>query len=346
MKILVTGGTGFIASWIIKYLLEEGHEVNTTVRDISNKEKTRHLTSMATGAEGTLQFFEADLMKEGSFDEAVQGCESVIHTASPFFITGIKDARRQLIEPAVKGTRNVIESAGRQNSVKKIVVTSSVAAIHGDNADIRLTKANRFNEENWNKTSNEKHQAYSYSKTAAEKEAWRLYEQQNQWELAVINPGFVLGPSLTPRTDSTSIGFIKSLLDGTYKQGVPELYFGIVDVRNVARAHVVAATTPNAKGRHLLVAKTMATTEIAQILSDYVGESYPVPRKSVPKLLLYILGPAMGFSWKYIGKNVGIPILFDNTRAREQLGIAFTDPVETIREQADQLMQDGAVEKK
>ncbi|MCF8232686.1 MAG: NAD-dependent epimerase/dehydratase family protein [Bacteroidales bacterium] len=346
MKILVTGGTGFIASWVIKYLLEDGHDVNTTVREINNKSKTEHLTNHAAGAKGVLTFFEADLLQEGSFEEAVKECDAVIHTASPFFISGIKDARKQLIEPAVKGTRNVMQAVEKEEKVKKVVVTSSVAAVYGDNSEIIHTAGNIFTEEHWNQTSSEKHQAYNYSKTAAEKEAWRFHENQKRWELAVINPGFVLGPSLTKRTDSTSINFIYSLLNGRFKQGIPNLYFGIVDVRDVAKAHVQAATKLDANGRHILVAESMSAMDITRTLQEQYDDQYAFPKKTLPKALLYLFGPFMGFSWSYVRKNIGIPIYFDNTKAQKQLGITFKNPRETIKEQAAQLIEDGLVQVK
>ncbi|MCF8308597.1 MAG: NAD-dependent epimerase/dehydratase family protein, partial [Bacteroidales bacterium] len=221
--------------------------------------------------------------------------------------------------------------------------TSSVAAVHGDNSECYKTPGNLLTEEHWNQTSNEKHQAYNYSKTEAEKEAWRFHENQKRWELAVINPGFVLGPSLTKRTDSTSINFIFSLLNGRFKQGIPDLYFGIVDVRDVAKAHVQAATKLDANGRHILVAESMSAMDITRTLQEQYDDQYAFPKKTLPKALLYLFGPFMGFSWNFIRKNIGIPVYFDNTKAQNQLGIDFKNPQETIREHAAQLIDDGLV---
>lgn len=344
MKILVTGGSGYIASWVVKYLLEEGHEVNTTIRDIDKTSKYEHLNKIAANSSGNLEIFEADLLEEGSFDKAVKGCDSVIHMASPFFITNVKDPRKQLVEPAVKGTRNVIQSTEKEEKVKKIVITSSVAAIYGNNTEINKTKNNKFTEAHWNKTSDNNYQAYNYSKTEAEKEAWRLYENQKRWDLAVINPGFVLGPSLTKRTDSTSINFVLSLLDGKFKQGVPNLYFGVVDVRDVAKAHIKAAINLDVTGRHILVADSMSATNIAQTLREHVGASYPIPEKTLPKALIYLFGPFQGFSWKFVRNNIGIPVYFDNAKARQKLGIQFKNPKTTLKEQAQQVIDDGLVE--
>ncbi|MDP2890910.1 MAG: NAD-dependent epimerase/dehydratase family protein, partial [Bacteroidota bacterium] len=138
--VLVTGGTGYLASWIVKQLLDKGYEVRTTVRNLAQKDKYAHLTSLAVKSVGILQFFEADLLKKGSFTEAMAGCEQVIHTASPFKISGIKNAQKELVEPALEGTRNVLDTVNAIESVQRVVLTSSLAAIYGDAIDIQKTE--------------------------------------------------------------------------------------------------------------------------------------------------------------------------------------------------------------
>ena len=344
-KILVTGGTGYIASWIIKYLLEDGYTVHTTVRNKSNEEKYRHLKEIEDKSKGELKIFEADLLDEGSFKEAMEGVDRVIHTASPFFISGIKDAQKQLIEPAKMGTKNVLETANEIETVKKVVVTSSAAAIYGDNADVYDAPDNTFTEKIWNTSSNLKHQPYSYSKTVAEKQAWEIAEKQHRWILTTINPGFVIGPSLTKRTDSTSIDFVKSIVDGRFKMGVPDLYIGVVDVRDVARAHINAALLEKATSRHILVAETLNALDLAGFVKEKYGEHYPVPKKHLPKFLLYLFGPFMGFSWKYIRLNMGIPMKFDNSFSKENLDIDYRDPKDSILDHINQLIRDRLVKK-
>lgn len=342
-KILVTGGTGYIASWVNKYLLEKGYTVHTTVRDKKDAEKNRHLVKMAEELPGELIFFEADLLEEGSFKAAMAGCDIVIHMASPFFISGIKEPQKQLIDPALKGTRNVLDTATRTSSVKRVVLTSSVAAVHGDNIDIQKTRNGIFTEEHWNTTSNLEHQPYSFSKTLAEQEAWKISKTQDQWDLVVVNPGFVLGPSLSQRKDSTSIDFMISILKGKFKAGVPELYFGVVDVRDVANAHIKAALRKEAKGRHILVSKTLSTLDMAKMLKKEYAGVYSIPGKSLPKAMLYIFGPVQGFSWKYIRRNVGIPLKFDNSYSKENLGIQYREVEQSLRDHAEQVILDKLV---
>lgn len=179
LPIVVTGGSGYIASWIVKYLLEDGKQVRATVRSLKDTSKIEHLIELKEKFKDKLSLFEADLMVEGSFDKSIEGVELVIHTASPFFVAGVKDAQKQLIDPALQGTKNVLESCNRISSVKRVVLTSSVASILGDNIDSLQVPNQTFTEEHWNTTSNLTHQPYAYSKTLAEKEAWEIQKNKH-----------------------------------------------------------------------------------------------------------------------------------------------------------------------
>jgi len=342
-KTLVTGGTGYIASWVVKYLLEQGQTVHTTVRDKQNEEKNKHLIDLDKKLPGSLKIFEADLLKEGSFKKAMEGVDNVIHMASPFKVSGIKNPQKQLIDPALKGTQNVLDTVNATESVKRVVLTSSVVAIYGDNSDIYNTENGYFTELHWNKTSNLKNQPYAYSKTVAEQEAWNYERNQDRWKLVTINPGFVMGPSLSQRTDSTSISFMRSLLKGDFKQGLPDLYFGVVDVRDVANAHIKASQQENANGRHIMVSESMPAIEMVNILRNDFDSKYPLPKKKLPKSMLYIFGPMQGFKWKYIRKNIGVPLKFDNSYSKENLGIKFTPVKDTLIEHANQLVQNNLI---
>ena len=235
--VLVTGGGGYIASWVVRELLAEALPVRATVRSMADAKKVSHLLELGAAYPGMLQLFEADLLVEGSFDEATRGCQIVMHTALPFLDTGWKDAQKELVDPAFEGTRNVLESANRAGTVQRIVLTSSVAAIMGDAIDADQLPDRSFNESHWNTTSSLEHNPYPYSKTVAEREAWKICEAQNNWDLVTINPAFVLGPSLSRRADGTSVGFMKSMAGGDFRFGVPDLNLGVVDVRDVARAY-------------------------------------------------------------------------------------------------------------
>ncbi len=338
---LVTGASGYIASWIVKYLLEQGERVHGTVRSLKNADKISHLLDLQNKYPEQLFLFEADLLNKESFSPAMKGCDFILHTASPFMISKIKDSNRDLIQPAKEGTHNVLTVANEFPEVKKIVVTSSVAAIYGDAADIGQTKNSQFTEEYWNTTSSEKYNPYQYSKTVAEREAWKIANEQKQWKLATINPGFVMGPSLSKRVDSTSVDMMRSLINGKYKSGVPDLYFGVVDVRDVAKAHILAASKENAIGRHICVSTTLPLLEMAKILREKYPK-LPIPKSVAPKFILYLAGPLMGFPWKFINRNVGIPFAFDNSKSLG-IGVIYTPIKDTLVDHAKQLLEDGLV---
>ena len=343
--VLVTGGSGYVASWIIKMLLGEGITVHATVRDPSDSKKVEHLTTLAEASSGVLKLFKSDLLHSGSFDEPMWDCELVIHTASPFFISGINNPEEELIRPARQGTSNVFESAKTTSTVKRVVLTSSVAAIYGDNVDIALTPDGVFTEKEWNVTSSAEHQPYPYSKTIAEKEAWVIAKEQDQWDLLTINPGWILGPSLSKRKDSMSINTMIQFGDGTYKAGVPELWNGIVDVRDVAAAHIKAGYTPAASGRHIIVSGEAPLLDIANILREHFGDGYPFPRRQVPKFLFWLIAPMRGFTRKFASRNIGIPIKFDNSWSKTDLGISYIPIEQTVKEHFQQILDDGLLSK-
>ena len=340
--ILVTGASGYVASWIIYKLLEQGFTVRATVRDLNKTSKFDHLSEAANELPGTFEPYEADLLSEGSFDTAMQGCEVVIHTASPFKTFGVKNPSEELIRPALKGTKNVLESVNKAESVKRVVLTASVVSIYGDAIDIEKTKNRTFSEDDWNSSSTATHQPYPYSKLVAEKEAWKIADRQDRWSLVTIHPGFVLGPSKTSRTDSTSIDFMKGMIEGKMKAGVPELYFGVVDVRDVADAHIQAAFSPNAKGRYITVAGTMGMLDIAKSLQKATDQKLPLPTSYLSKALVYIFGPLQGLKWKYVRNNVGIPIRFDNSRSMKDLGISYISMDQTLKDHARQILDQKA----
>ena len=174
------------------------------------QDKLKYLNEIADKSPGEIKYFKSDLLHEGSYADAMQGCSIVFHTASPFTID-VKDPQKELVDPAVLGTRNVLEEANRSNTVRRVVLTSSCAAIYGDNADCQAAPGGVLTEEVWNTSSSLTHQAYSYSKTQAEKAAWEIADKQDRWDLVVINPSFVLGPGINPNATSESFAMVKAV---------------------------------------------------------------------------------------------------------------------------------------
>jgi len=339
---MVTGGTGYIGSWVVKYLLEDGVHVHLTVRDKSKKEKYDHLLKIAKTSEGSLMIFEADLLKQGSYLAPMEGCDRVFHIASPFLISNIKNPQKQLIEPALNGTRNVLGAVNETASVTKVVLTSSVVSIVGDNSEIGNNSKGVFTEDDWNQTSSPEHKPYSYSKVIAEKEAWAINKAQQKWELAVINPGFVMGPSLTSASDSGSLDFMTRMLSGKYKSGVPSLEFGVVDVRDIARAHILAANLP-VTGRYIIVNESMTMIEISKMLQRLYGSTYKLPNVELPKFILYLVGWTQGMDWKTVKNNVGLPLKFDNSKSKTELKMDYLPLEQTFKDMTEQMVKLGLV---
>lgn len=342
--VLVTGATGYVAGVLVKRLLEAGVTVHAAVRDPSKTTKLKYLNEVAAASTGNINYFKADLLEHGSYAEAMKGCSIVFHTASPFKID-VKDPQKELVEPAKLGTRNVLSQATKTPSVKRVVVTSSTAAISGDNTDLAKTKTGKFTEEDWNTTSSLTHNPYSYSKTEAEKEAWKLAESQDQWDLVTINPALVMGPGLNPHASSESMDLIRQMGDGTMKLGAPRIGVGVVDVRDLANAHVAAAYTPNAKGRHLISAHNSTFADIAFTLQAKYGEDYPIPRRVIPKWILWLVGPmaSAGVTRKIVSKNTGLPWIGDNSKSIRELGMSYRPLEETMNDFFQQMIDNDAL---
>lgn len=336
--ILVTGASGYIASWLVQQLLEAGFTVHGTVRNPSDTRKVGHLEAMQEAFPGQLKLFSADLLVPGSFTEAMADCQIVMHTASPVIFGKIKAPQKQLVDPALLGTQNVLNTANATPGVERVVLTSSVVSTYGDAVDV---KGAIITEDLWNTTSTLHHQPYNYSKTVAEKRAWEMQMGQDRWDLVVINPGFVLGPSLNKRSDGVSTSILLGAMRGDFKMGVPNQAFGVVDVRDVAKAHLIAGTQPSASGRHIAVEKTMTMAEIIETVNEYTSGKYPISTKLIPKFLMYLFGPSQGFTWKMTSKNYGLMVHFDNSYIQQDLGLEFQSVHQAILDQVDQLVEDG-----
>ncbi len=340
--VLVTGATGYVAGQVVHALLAAGLTVHATVRDPSRAERLAPLRALAATLPGQLRFFAADLLDPESFDAAMAGCAVVFHIASPF-VTDVRDAQTQLVDPARKGTVHVLSAANRCPSVERVVLTSSCAAIFGDSADLAHTPRGVFDESVWNTSSSLDHNPYSLSKTVAERAAWELAEAQDRWRLVVLNPAMVMGPGIHPHHSSESVNLLLQMGDGTLRMGAPDIHIGMVDVRDLAQAHLRAAFLPEAEGRHVIVGTNTSFPAMAQALLPRYGAHYPIPTGTLPKWLLWLVGPFVNaaLTRRFVSRNVGLPWVADNRKSVEALGMRYRPLDETMTEMFQQMIDGG-----
>ncbi|KAH6830886.1 Rossmann-fold superfamily protein [Perilla frutescens var. hirtella] len=270
--VCVTGASGFIASWIVKFLLHKGYTVKASVRDPNDSKKVQHLLGL-DGAKERLHLMKANLLEEGSFDSLVDGCEGVFHTASPFY-HDVKDPQAELIDPALKGTLNVLGSCAKTSSVKRIVLTSSIAAV-AYNGQPRTPEV--VVDETWwsdPEVCRQMQMWYVLSKTLAEDAAWKFVKEKGI-AMVTINPAMVIGPLLQP-TLNTSAASILNLINGA--ETYPNSTFGWINVKDVAHAHILAFENPSASGRYCLVERIVHYSDFVKILRE-LYPTYKLPEK-------------------------------------------------------------------
>lgn len=248
----------------------------------------------------------------------------MFHTASPF-TSKVEDPQRDLVDPALKGTRNVLNSVNATPSVERVVLTSSVAAIYGVPADVPKAPNGILTEDIWNTSSSLTVSPYNYSKTLAEKAAWEIADAQSRWKLVVINPALVFGPGTAKVQTSESFNILGAMATGKMAKGAPNMSLGAVDVRDVADAHMAAAFIPNAQGRHIIFAEALSFLDIAKILRESFGEDWPFPTVEAP------------------GET--IPWSADNSKSIKKLGLEYGSVKTALVDMLSQLIDDGVIQK-
>ena len=337
-RVLVTGATGFIAAHAIADLLAHGYDVRGTVRS-RPKALLEAALSRLPGAE-RLELVEADLMNDNSFDKPAQGCDAVFHMASPY-VVNVKDPQRDLVDPAVNGTLNVLNAAAKSGSVKRVVLTSSMAAITDEPpSDHALT------ERDWNHKSTLKRNPYYFSKTQAEKAAWRFMEEAKPgFDLVVINPFLVIGPSYT-RSLNESNKMLADMTKGVYP-GVLALAWGFVDVRDVARAHVLALETPDASGRYLCSGDILSMRQTLAALKTALPNA-KLPRIALDnsfgttfvKLVSFTQPAGVG---SYLRSHLGRRLRYDNGKIRRELKLTFRPATAAVADAVADLVKWGHI---
>ncbi|XP_062000392.1 phenylacetaldehyde reductase-like [Rosa rugosa] len=309
--VCVTGASGFIASWLVKLLLQRGYTVKATVRELNDQKKTEHLLSL-DGAKERLHLFKADLLDEGSFDPVVDGCEGVFHTASPALLSST-NPQAELIEPALKGTLNVLGSCVKVQSIKRVVITSSMAAV-GFNG--KPLAPDVIIDESWfsDPTFCEKTKLwYMLSKTLAEEAAWKFANEKGI-DIITINPGWVIGPLLQP-TLNLSVELVLKLVNGTEK--FPNKTYRLVDVRDVGNAHILAFENPSASGRYCLVGSVKHCSEVVK--------------------LLYEISPALNLPDKCADDKLFTPTYQVSKERTQTLGVKYTPLEVSLKDTVESL---------
>ena len=323
----ITGITGFIAGHAAGEMLARGYEVRGTIRSRAKLDQGRLMT--LPGAADRLSLVEADLLQGGSLDAAFAEAEIVLHMASPYSLEA-KDARRELLEPAVEGTLNVLRACARTPSVRRVVLTSSMAAVTDEPDGRVLTEAD------WNTRSSLDRNPYYFSKAEAERAAWAFMEREKPaFDLVVINPYLVIGPSLTPALN-TSNQIIVEALTGVFP-AIMELTWGIVDVRDVALAHVLAAENPQASGRYLCAAESVSMRELIEKLKPLARPGEKLPTLGIDFPIASFFAKFFAFTQpkgaaSYMRTHLGRSARFDTSKIQRELGLRYRDVGATVAE--------------
>ncbi len=282
-RVLVTGGSGYIAVFILVRLLNEGWRVRTTVRRLDRAPEVRAMVTEGGADASELEFVEADLLSDDGWTAAAADCVFVLHVASPF-PEGVPKNADELILPAREGTLRVLRAA-REAGVKRVVLTSSFAAVgYGHPAKIAFTEAD------WTDADAPGVSPYARSKTLAERAAWDFVKHEGGLELVTVNPVVVVGPVLGAHL-STSVQLIRRMLQGALP-GLPKLGMGLVDVRDVADLHLRAMTAPEAAGQRFLAiaGPFLSLRGIAMALKDRLGaDARKVPTFEVPNWVVRLV---------------------------------------------------------
>ena len=324
-KVLVTGATGFIGLHCIQQLLEQGYAVNGTLRSMQRESEVRESLEKHNTSAENLSLFPVDLMSDEGWDQAMESCDYLLHVASPFVLSN--ETEEFFVKPAVEGALRALKFADKHN-IKKVVLTSSFAAV-GDTFDGTTS----FNETHWSDTSNDKMTFYSKSKTLAEKAAWDYVQENNvSFPLTVINPVGVLGPSLSDDV-GISNSMILRMLNGSMP-ALAKIHIGIVDVRDVAKAHILAMKNDQSNGERFIVSeKEMWMSDIANVLN---ANGYKAPEKNMPNFLLKAMAMFKS-DLKTISKMAGKQRDCNTTKAIDVLGWKPISAEESILAAAKQI---------
>jgi len=347
-RVCVTGGTGFVANHIIKALLDhpDNYTVVTTLRG-SKEGFAKRLDDSILGEFSRkygdrLVFISADLLVEGSFDKAVSGCQYVLHVASPV-TQNAKDVYKDLIKPAVRGTLNVLGACSRSDTVKRVILTSSVAAIADPSPS---TNGKHKDESDWNETASPTVFPYSYSKTEAEKKAWEFVKSQDKFDMVVVNPALVLGPVLHKnQLNDGSASVVTSIIRNDF-MGVLNMSMTLIHVEDIAKAQIWAMKSPKAKGRYVLaLPKPTTLSTMVDILSKHFPNHY-FSKIPIPNWSLYLAMPFDSRLSTSLIASLHLAPVFSPAKYETDSGNKLRGETECLIDTAESLKPFGVFEKK
>ncbi|HTR85241.1 MAG TPA: aldehyde reductase [Reyranella sp.] len=335
--VLVTGGSGYIASWCIVGLLQQGYTVRTTVRSLAREPAVRAAIGTVVDPGNRLTFYAAELTKDEGWDEAVAGCDYVLHVASPLGVGGVKDPN-ELVVPAREGALRVLRAATKAG-VKRVVLTSSVAA-----ASPPYGPTESLNDETvWTNPDDRNIDAYRLSKTLAERAAWEFMgKQTGPTTLTTVLPSMVVGPVLSSESLG-SVQVVQRLMNGSVP-GTPRIGFTMVDVRDVADLHIRAMTSPAAAGQRFIAAgEFMWMADIARTLRDRLGARAPkVPKRRLPDFVVRLIG-LFDATLRQVAAGLGQKRVFTAAKAKAALGWTSRPSTDAVVDCAESLIAKGAV---
>ncbi|VDD88733.1 unnamed protein product [Enterobius vermicularis] len=322
--VLVTGASGYIALHCVEQLLQAGYSVRGTVRSLHNKAKVNPLRDLEYGSE-RLELVEADLECPEHWPSVCDGCDYILHVASPWPIV----ADEKVIGVAVNGTINVLKAAATYRRIKKIVLTSSCSAVNdGYRNDARV-----FDEKCWSDLTSERIENYGRSKTLAEKAAWEFWsklDESNRFQLTVLNPTFVVGPVLSDQGHGSATIISRMMSYKTYL-AAPKVSLGMVDVRDVATAHIRAMTTPETNGERILITSTPSVCITPVVAPNWMFRLY-IKTKLDPQA-------------EAIKHRLGPEIIFDNSLSVKLLKMRYREPRKSIIEMVYSMIDHGMIKK-
>jgi len=343
--VLVTGGTGFLGQWVVKLLLDRGYNVRATVRDLKNTRRYEFLYTVSAGADkasGRLSFHQCELASEAGWDDAMRGCRAVVHVAGVINLD-TTNARKDLIEPTLMGVRNIFGAAARVGTVKRIVVTSSFAAVSEDFAEFA---SHTYDSNDWNTKSSEKFNAYAYSKTLEEKASWEYVRHSNDLSLTTICPSSIFGPALNDNMGYVNREIIFRLLKGRVPT-LLDINLALCDVRDCAAVHVAALESPDSIDKRYIC--THDAVPLKDIFACLAAMS-PRFKRRVPTLKLptsLVLWWARIFisrgTFQNLKSTLGKRPVFNLDKEKAEIAMELRPWEETVRDSAQWLIDHGLV---